>query len=166
MLATLEFTTKNLGWQPFACKEVASGLHLGTVSLMRIRPEHGSAEVGCVVFGTQMQRTRAATEVIFLLGQYLFDDLGYRRFEWKCDSANEASRRAALRFGFCFEGIFRNDMIVKGRNRDTAWFAMTDADWAQIKPAYEDWLSDDNFDQEGSQLSPLKHYQSIGPSRS
>ena len=155
LIGILGMMAESSGWQPYALRDLASDEVKGTVSLMRIRPEHGSAEIGCVVFGTELQRTRSATEAVYLLAEYLFDTLGYRRFEWKCDSLNQASRNAAERFGFKFEGIFRNDMIVKGRNRDTAWFAMTDGDWAGLKPAYNQWLSDENFDGEGRQKASL-----------
>ena len=112
---------------------------------MRLRPEYGSAEIGCVIFGDKLQKTRAATETLYLFAKHVFEDLGYRRFEWKCDNGNVASKRAAERFGFKFEGIFRNDMIVKGRNRDTAWYAMTDDDWTAVKARFETWLSPENF---------------------
>ena len=94
---------------------------------MRITPEHGVIEIGSILWGPAIARTRIATEALYLFARHAFDDLGYRRFEWKCDAANAPSRRAALRFGFAFEGIFRSHMVVKGRNRDTAWFAITDA---------------------------------------
>lgn len=147
---------KRLGWIGFALRDLSNNDATGTVSLMRVRPEHGSAEIGCVVFGQALQRTPAATEAVFLLGKYLFEELGYRRYEWKCDNRNEASRRAAARFGFTFEGVFRNDMIVNGRSRDTAWFAMTDDDWKKLRPAYDAWLSDTNFDGRGQQKTSLK----------
>ena len=124
---------------------------------MRIRPAQGSAEIGCVIFGHALKRTAAATEVVYLTASYLFDWLGYRRYEWKCNNENEASKRAAERFGFRFEGIFRNDMVVKGKNRDTAWFAMTDEDWQTLKPSYEAWLAPENFDAEGNQKTRLTH---------
>lgn len=128
----------------------------GTVSLMRLRPEHGSAEIGNVVFGEHLKRTPAATEVIYLFARRLFDDLGYRRFEWKCHAGNDASRHAARRFGFRFEGVFRNDMVVKGESRDTAWFAMTDADWPAIRTGFEAWLAPENFDAEGRQRATIE----------
>ena len=156
LFAVLSKMQAQLGWITFAVKDLSSGDVTGTVSLMRVRPEHGSAEIGCVVFGKALQRTQAASEAVFLLGQYLFETLGYRRYEWKCDNRNEASRRAATRFGFCFEGVFRNDMIVNGQSRDTAWFAMTDADWIKLKPAYDAWLSPHNFDEHGRQKASLK----------
>lgn len=127
----------------------------GMASYMRIREAHGSAEVGCVFFGHSLQRTRAATEAMYLMAKHVFDDLGYRRYEWKCHNDNAASKRAAERFGFTFEGVFRNDMVMKGQNRDTAWYSMTDAEWPQIKTGFQAWLADDNFDSEGQQLSSL-----------
>ncbi|MBO6506302.1 MAG: GNAT family N-acetyltransferase [Kordiimonadaceae bacterium] len=129
---------------------------LGMASFMRIREVHGSAEVGCVVFSPKLQRTREASEAIYLFGKHLFDDLGYRRFEWKCNNANEASKRAAIRFGFQFEGVFRNDMVVKGVSRDTAWYAVTDADWPNVSAAFSKWLNPANFDEKGQQIGPLK----------
>ncbi|MEM7778907.1 MAG: GNAT family protein [Pseudomonadota bacterium] len=152
----LDAMAERLSWYSFALRDLSSDEVCGTVSLMRIRPEHGSAEIGSVVFGKQLQRTRAATEAVFLLGDYLFSTLGYRRYEWKCDNLNAASKRAAERFGFAFEGVFRNDMIVHGRSRDTAWFAMTDGDWAKLRPAFGQWLSASNFDAEGTQIEPLR----------
>ncbi|TNE67163.1 MAG: N-acetyltransferase [Alphaproteobacteria bacterium] len=127
----------------------------GMASYMRLREAHGSAEVGAVVFGPDLQKTRAATEAIYLMAAHVFDDLGYRRFEWKCNNANEASRRAAVRFGFRFEGVFRNDMVVKGKNRDTAWFAMTDDDWPDVRARFMGWLDPANFDETGQQQRPL-----------
>ncbi len=156
--AALSYAQQHLGWKTMTIQD--GDTVLGMASFMRIRPEHGSAEVGCVVFGPSLQRTRIATEAIYLMGKHLFDDLGYRRFEWKCNNANEASRRAALRFGFRFEGVFRNDMVVKGENRDTAWYAMTDVDWPDVKRAFETWLSPENFDDTGRQKRCLR----AGPS--
>jgi RimJ/RimL family protein N-acetyltransferase len=117
----------------------------GVASLMRINPDAGSIEVGHICLAPVMQRTRAASEAIFLFADWVFRE-GYRRFEWKCDALNARSRRAAERFGFSFEGVFRNHLIVKGRNRDTAWFAMTDGDWACLKPAWTAWLDPGNFE--------------------
>ena len=123
---------------------------------MRIVPEHGVIEIGGVYWGPALARTRKATEALFLHARYVFDELGYRRFEWKCNDRNAPSRAAALRFGFEFEGVFRQHMIVKGVNRDTAWFAMLDGDWPRIRAEYERWLAPDNFDAEGRQLTPLR----------
>ena len=128
---------------------------LGMASYLRIKPEHGVIEIGHIWFAPELQRTRKATEAIFLLAKTAFDDLGYRRLEWKCDSLNVPSRRAADRFGFTFEGIFRQHMIVKGRNRDTTWFSMTDGEWPSRKAAFEAWLSPENFDGAGNQRRGL-----------
>jgi RimJ/RimL family protein N-acetyltransferase len=127
----------------------------GWASFMRIKPAHGVIEVGNVLFSPALQCTRAATEAMYLMARHVFDDLGYRRYEWKCNAQNEASRRAALRFGFTFEGIFRQHMVVKGRSRDTAWFAMLDHEWPARKRAFEAWLDPANFDQTGRQRSTL-----------
>lgn len=154
LAAALGYTQKHLGWRTMVIE--SEGAILGMASFMRIRPEHGSAEVGCVVFGPALQRTRPATEAIFLMAQHVFDGLGYRRFEWKCNNANGASKRAALRFGFRFEGVFRNDMVVKGHSRDTVWFAMTDEDWPHINPQFKAWLAPNNFDDAGGQCSQLR----------
>ncbi len=122
---------------------------------MRMEPEHGVIEIGNIWFGTPMQRTTAATETIFLLARHVFEDLGYRRLEWKCNALNAASRRAAERFGFTFEGVFREHMVVKGRNRDTAWYAIVDRDWPVIREAFERWLEPANFDAGGAQRQSL-----------
>jgi RimJ/RimL family protein N-acetyltransferase len=131
------------------------GRVLGRVSYMRIEPGFGVIEIGNIVFGPALQRTTAATEAIYLLARHAFDHLGYRRLEWKCNALNAASRRAADRFGFTFEGVFRNHQIVKGRNRDTAWYAIIDADWPAIRSGFEAWLSPDNFDGDGTQRAGL-----------
>lgn len=127
----------------------------GVVSYLRITPEFGVIEIGNIWFGTAMQRTAAATESIYLLALRAFDELGYRRLEWKCNALNAASRRAAERFGFTFEGIFRQHMVVKGRNRDTAWYSIIDVDWPRIRTGYERWLSAENFDASGRQRERL-----------
>lgn len=127
----------------------------GRQALMRIDPAHGVIEVGHVLWGPAIARSRTATEALFLSAAYVFDALGYRRFEWKCNNLNEPSKRAARRFGFSFEGIFRQHMVQKGRNRDTAWFAMTDGDWPRLKAGYEAWLRPENFDVDGQQRSRL-----------
>jgi RimJ/RimL family protein N-acetyltransferase len=139
----------------FVIRDAGSGRIEGRFAFMRIEPAHGVIETGSILFGPRLARTRAATESIYLQARYVFDDLGYRRFEWKCDNANEASKRAAGRFGFTFEGVFRQHMIVKGRNRDTAWFAMLDREWPARKAAFEGWLSSDNFDEAGRQRTSL-----------
>jgi RimJ/RimL family protein N-acetyltransferase len=122
---------------------------------MAIRPEHRVIEVGHVLYAPVLQRTPLATEAQYLLARYAFETLGYRRYEWKTDALNAASRRAALRYGFTFEGIFRQHMIGKGRNRDTAWYAMLDADWPARKAAFERWLAPENFGSGGRQKISL-----------
>ena len=138
-----------------AVVDKASGKALGQQGWMRIRPEHGSIEIGGVYWGLPMARTPLATEALFLFARYIFDDLGYRRFEWKCNTLNEPSKAAAKRFGFQFEGIFRQDMILKGASRDTAWFSMLDSEWPALRAEYERWLDPSNFDADGMQKSKL-----------
>jgi len=165
LVGTLAFTAKSSDWQTLVfrrpgtrrpkSRRPGSGEALGMSSYMRIRPEAGSAEVGCVVFSKALQRTPAATEAMYIMARHLFEDLGYRRYEWKCDNDNAASKRAAERFGFRFEGVFRQDMVVKGKNRDTAWYSMLDGEWPGIRAAYEAWLAPENFDGEGGQRRSL-----------
>ena len=119
-------------------------------------PDAGSIEVGHIHLSPALQQTRASTEAQFLLMSYVFDDLGYRRYEWKCDALNAPSRRAAERLGFSYEGIFRQAAVVKGRNRDTAWYAIVDADWPTVRKAFEAWLAPDNFDADGRQRASLR----------
>jgi RimJ/RimL family protein N-acetyltransferase len=138
-----------------------SGCAVGVLSLLRVQPEAGSIEVGHIHFSPALQRRRAGTEVHYLLGTYVFDQLGYRRYEWKCDALNEPSRRAADRLGFQFEGIFRQAQVVKGRNRDTAWYAIIDAEWPQVREAFQVWLAPDNFDAQGRQRSALQARRSL-----
>jgi RimJ/RimL family protein N-acetyltransferase len=121
------------------------GTPLGIVSYLRITPEHRVVEIGHIWFGTPLQRTTAATEAIYLLARHVFDDLGWRRLEWKCNAANAQSRGAAERFGFTFEGVFRKHQIVKGRNRDTAWYSIIDDEWPAIRSAFETWLAGDQL---------------------
>jgi RimJ/RimL family protein N-acetyltransferase len=133
----------------------ADGEPAGRVSYMRIDPAMGVIEIGGIFFGPRLQRTTASTEAIYLLARHAFEDLGYRRLEWKCNALNEPSRRAAARFGFTFEGIFRQHMIVKGHNRDTAWFSIVDGEWPRIAAGFEAFLAPENFDAEGRQRRPL-----------
>jgi RimJ/RimL family protein N-acetyltransferase len=133
-----------------------SGRPIGVLSLLRVQPEAGSIEVGHIHFSPALQHRRAGTEAHYLLGTYVFDQLGYRRYEWKCDALNEPSRRAADRLGFQFEGIFRQSQVVKGRNRDTAWYAIIDAEWPRVREAFRAWLAPDNFDTQGRQHSALQ----------
>ena len=132
-----------------------SGKAVGQQGWMRIRPEHGSIEIGGIYWGLPMARTPLATEALFLFARHAFDDLGYRRFEWKCNDRNAPSKAAAQRFGFQFEGVFRQDMIIKGESRDTAWFSILDSEWPAIRAEYERWLSPDNFDADGTQKTRL-----------
>src|ERR1700690_393695 len=139
----------------FAVTDNASGTPVGYQTFLRIDPPNRVIEVGNIMYTPAMQRTACATEVQYLFAKYVFEDLGNRRYEWKCNALNAPSRRAAERFGFSFEGIFRQHMIVKGRNRDTAWFAMLDSEWPARKAAYERWLQPDNFDEKGGQKLKL-----------
>ncbi len=139
----------------FTLVRLADERPLGLASYLRITPELGVIEIGHIWFGVPLQRTTAATEAIYLLMRHAFDDLGYRRVEWKCNALNAASRRAAERFGFAFEGVFRKHMVVKGRNRDTAWYAITDDEWPAIRRGFETWLAPENMDGEGRQRRSL-----------
>jgi RimJ/RimL family protein N-acetyltransferase len=139
----------------FALARLPDERPLGIASYLRITPDFGTIEIGHIWFGVPLQRTTAATEAIYLLARHAFDDLGYRRLEWKCNALNAASRRAAERFGFRFEGVFRNHMVVKDRNRDTAWYAITDSEWGAIRAGFEAWLAPENFDGEGVQRRRL-----------
>jgi RimJ/RimL family protein N-acetyltransferase len=140
----------------FAVIDKVTGIAQGRQSLMRIASEHGVIEVGGIYWGPAIARTRVTTEAVYLMARYVFDELGYRRFEWKCNDGNEASKTAALRFGFTFEGVFRQHMIVKGENRDTAWFSMLDSEWPRLKTGYERWLDPSNFGADGMQRSKLQ----------
>lgn len=139
----------------FAILDNASGSVAGYASFMRIEPLHRCVEVGHVLFNPALQRTPGATEAMYLMARHAFEDLGYRRYEWKCNALHWRSRRAALRLGFTFEGVFRQHMIVKGRNRDTAWFSMLDSDWPTRKANLECWLAPGNFDRDGNQKLSL-----------
>ncbi len=152
----LKHVSTELGWQVLVIKSSETADILGMFSLMNIVRAHGSVEVGCVAFGPKLKRSTIATEALYLLGKNLFEEMGYRRFEWKCNSQNAASNRAAERFGFQYEGIFRNHMVSKGENRDTAWYAMIDSDWPQLKARYDKWLSANNFDGDGKQILKLE----------
>ena len=132
-----------------------SGEAEGYASFMRMDPANGVIEVGNILMTPSLQRTTAATEAMYLMARHIFEDLGYRRYEWKCNANNAPSRRAALRYGFTFEGVFRQHMIVKGTNRDTAWFSMLDSEWPARKAAFEAWLDPGNFDAKGRQVRKL-----------
>ncbi len=133
-----------------------TSLAVGMASFLRMDTASGVIEAGHIHFSPQLQKTRMATEAMYLMMRHVFDELGYRRYEWKCDACNEGSKKAALRLGFQFEGLFRQAMVYKQRNRDTAWFSIIDKEWAAIKVALEDWLDVSNFDDQGQQKSALQ----------
>ena len=135
---------------------------VGTLALMRIDPKNGVVEVGHVHFSPLLSRTPMSTEAQYLLMQYVFDTLGYRRYEWKCNSLNEPSRRAALRLGFQYEGRFRQALVIKGHNRDTDWFSIIDAEWPALAKAFENWLATDNFTADGTQRRSLESWRKTG----
>jgi len=139
----------------YAIIDRTSGRALGMASFLRVEPSHGVIEVGHIWYSPALQRTRLATDAMYVMARHVFDDLGYRRYEWKCNALNEPSRRAAVRLGFTFEGVFRQHMVVKDRNRDTAWYSMLDSEWPAAKAAFEAWLRPENFDGEGRQLRSL-----------
>lgn len=139
----------------FAVIDKSTGKAGGRQALMRIAPEHGVIEIGSIYWGPAIARTARATEALYLFARHIFEDLGYRRFEWKCNDLNEPSKRAAQRFGFTYEGRFRQHMIMKGENRDTAWFSMLDGEWSALKSEFERWLDPTNFDADGRQKTAL-----------
>ena len=143
----------------WAIVDGTSGEAVGYATLMRHDPAHRSIEVGNILFTPALQRRPGATEAMALLAAYAFDGLGYRRYEWKCNALNAPSRAAAERLGFTFEGVFRQHMIVKGRNRDTAWYSMIDRDWPAVRRAFELWLSPDNFEAAGRQRRALADFR-------
>jgi RimJ/RimL family protein N-acetyltransferase len=139
----------------FAVIDQRTGRCEGRQALMNIVPEHGCIELGGIYWGPAIARSRVSTEACFLHLQYAFETLGYRRFEWKCHDLNLASKNAAARFGFKAEGVFRQHMVLKGKNRDTAWFSIIDREWPWVKAAFERWLEPENFDAQGRQLQRL-----------
>ncbi len=143
----------------YVVKDKANDSVIGMASYMRIEPSIGVLEVGHIHFSLLLQKTPMSTEAMFLMMQRAFDELGYRRYEWKCDSLNEKSNNAAKRLGFKFEGIFRQATLYKGRNRDTAWYSITDSEWPKLKQAFETWLSKYNFDSKGQQIQKLKCHE-------
>jgi len=155
--ADIELKARSVDPHFFAVVDNASARAVGYQALMRIDPSNRAVEVGNVMYTPALQRTRGATEAQYLFARYVFDVLGNRRYEWKCNALNAPSKRAAERFGFTFEGVFRQHMIVKGRNRDTAWFSMLDSEWPERKAAFERWLSPDNFDAHGRQRERLSN---------
>jgi RimJ/RimL family protein N-acetyltransferase len=153
--AVLEDEASAEGYVFYAIEPSDARLALGQAAYMRIDPPNGTIEIGSIFFAPGLRRTAAATEAIFLLARHVFDDLGYRRLEWKCNALNAGSRAAAERFGFRFEGVFRQDEVIKGRNRDTAWFSMLDVEWPAVRAAFEAWLDPANFDADGTQRRTL-----------
>ncbi len=151
--STLEAIEQDPDWVPFAI--VVGGRPLGFASFLRIAPRDGSIEIGSIVLSPQLQRTTEATEALCLMIRNVFE-LGYRRCEWKCDDLNTASRKAAERLGFSYEGTFRQATLYKGRNRDTAWYAITDREWPALDRAFQRWLAPDNFDSTGAQRRSLR----------
>jgi RimJ/RimL family protein N-acetyltransferase len=139
-----------------AIVDLPTGRAVGVAAYLRIDPANGVIEVGHLNYSPRLQRTRAATEAMYLMMRRAFDELGYRRYEWKCDSLNAPSRTAARRLGFTFEGIFRQAVVYKGRNRDTAWFSIIDAEWPPIRDGFERWLAPANFDDDGRQRHRLE----------
>ncbi len=146
----------------YAVIDNGSGRALGTLALLRHDPANGVIEVGFITFSRAIQRTQISTEAQFLLMRHVFDDLGYRRYEWKCDALNAPSRRAAERLGFSYEGTFRQAVIYKSRNRDTAWFSILDIEWPAIRAAFEAWLDPGNFEEDGTQRQPLLTQHALG----
>ena len=143
------------GYAYYAIEPADAGRALGQAGYMRIDPANGTIEIGSIFFAAGLRRTAAATEAIYLLARHVFDDLGYRRLEWKCNALNAPSRRAAERFGFRFEGVFRKDEVIKGHNRDTAWFSIVDDEWPALRSAFETWLAAENFGADGTQRRSL-----------
>lgn len=143
----------------FAVVDNVTGRAVGYQTFLRIEPAHRVIEVGNILYTPAMQRTIGATEAQYLFARHVFEDLGYRRYEWKCNELNAPSKRAAVRFGFTFEGVFRDHMIVKGRNRDTAWYSMLESEWPKRKAAFEAWLDPRNFNAEGRQIVALGDLQ-------
>jgi RimJ/RimL family protein N-acetyltransferase len=149
----------------YAVVDRQTGKAVGIITLMEIRPAMRVIEIGNIVYSPMLQRRALATEAQYLAAKYVFDTLGYRRYEWKCNALNAPSMRAAKRLGFKFEGIFRQHMIIKGRNRDTAWFGMTDGDWPAARQAFERWLDPANFDASGKQHESLSALNGVGALR-
>lgn len=163
-LGHVEASARSTDPRHFAVIERKTGKAVGTLALMRIEPAHGVVEVGFVTFSPLLKRTPISTEAQYLLMAYVFDELGYRRYEWKCDSLNAPSRAAAERLGFTFEGVFRQATVYKDRNRDTAWFSILDTEWPAQKQVFQAWLAADNFDEHGRQrksLGDLRRLRSV-----
>jgi RimJ/RimL family protein N-acetyltransferase len=151
-------SAKNAEMVFFAIIDQVTGQAAGECAFLNIKPNHRSVEVGHLMFSPQLQRTRGATEALYLMARYAFDQLHYRRYEWKCNALNAKSRQAAERFGFRFEGVFRQHMIVKGRSRDSAWFSIVAEEWPAVRRALEAWLAPENFDEHGKQRRRLQEF--------
>ena len=149
-------SVKKFGWVTLVFRDNASGAIVGMASYMRPDPANGVVEVGSVAHGAAMSRSPLSTEAHYLMARHVFEDLGYRRYEWKCHNDNLPSKVTAERYGFTFEGIFRQHMISKGANRDTAWFSMIDKEWPLLSSAFEAWLAPENFDDSGTQIRKLQ----------
>lgn len=143
----------------FVVVDQASGEVLGRLTFMNNHAANGDVELGNIYWGPKLMRSRGATEAVYLVARHVFDRMGYRRLTWKCNNANDPSKRAAMRFGFTFEGVFRQHMIVKGLNRDTAWFSIIDSEWPPIRAAFEAWLDPANFDADGVQNKRLEEFR-------
>lgn len=154
--AWIEGARANLSFVTLVARENATGKIVGMASYMRPDPKNGVIEVGSVAHGLAMKRSPMSTELHYLMAKHVFDDLDYRRYEWKCHNENEPSKVTAIRYGFTFEGVFRQHIISRGANRDTAWFSMIDGEWPVIRAAFEAWLSPDNFDADGKQKRKLE----------
>lgn len=139
----------------FTIRDLATGKASGVASYLGIEPQHASIEIGHIMLGAPLQRTRAATEALYLLMDHALTDLRYRRLEWKCNALNSASRQAAVRLGFAYEGTFYQHRVAKGHNRDTAWFSILDREWPHLRPCFEAWLAPENFDEQGRQRTSL-----------
>lgn len=148
------------GWVTEIFRDKESGKVVGMANYMRPDPANGVVEIGGIAHGPAMARSPLSTEGQYLLARHVFEDLGYRRYEWKCNNLNEASKRTAQRLGFTFEGVFRQHMLSKGQNRDTAWFSIIDSEWPVVARAFEAWLSPDNFDAQGRQKRRLEDLRS------
>lgn len=160
MAAALKLAAAATETATFAIRDAEGARTLGRAGLMRIEPNHRTVEVGSILFSPALARTPAATEAIYLMARHVFEDLGFRRFEWKCDALNAPSRAAALRFGFRHEGVFAKHMIIKGHSRDTAWYAITEDDWPTVRAAFEAWLAPENFGADGKQVKRLGAFRS------
>lgn len=151
---------------PYVIVDGTSGKAVGTISFMNVNLQNGDVEIGSINLSHQLRKTRQSTEAIYLMISRVMDDLGYRRITWKCDALNKASRQAAARYGFVFEGLFRNHMVLKGRTRDTAWFSITDYEWIDVRKAYNTWLDPANFDSNGQQIKRLSDVMPTKPASS